>query len=58
MVSMPRGGRIFIAVGNGEAGVGQKGERDGGEKLVNSDTLVFKPIYQQCERNQEEKNGN
>jgi hypothetical protein len=25
MVSMPLGGRIFIAVGNGEAGVGSKG---------------------------------
>lgn len=41
-------------------GVGPEGregerERDGREKLVNSDALAFKPIYQECERNQEGK---
>jgi hypothetical protein len=56
---MPLGGRIFIAVGNGEVGIGLEGrERDGREKLVNSYPLVFKTIYQECERNQEGKNGN
>jgi hypothetical protein len=33
-------------------------KRDGREKLVNSDAWVFKTIYQECERNQEGKNGN